>query len=130
MTAPVATRQLQSMLRDCRARTLELVVDLAPDQLLGPQLDIVNPLLWEIGHLAWFHEHFALRRLEGRNSLLPDADALYDSSAVPHDDRWTLPLPSLDRTLNHMPSVPDPPLGRLARPPASGAESYLDPPVA
>jgi gamma-glutamyl hercynylcysteine S-oxide synthase len=125
MTAPVATRQLQSMLRDCRARTLELVVDLAPDQLLGPQLDIVNPLLWEIGHLAWFHEHFALRRLEGRNSLLPDADALYDSSAVPHDDRWTLPLPSLDRTLDYMRSVQDALLGRLAGPTASEDESYL-----
>ncbi len=125
MTAPVATRQLQNMLRDCRTRTLELVVDLAPDQLFGPRLDIVNPLLWEIGHLAWFHEYFALRRLEGRNSVLPDADALYDSSVVPHDDRWSLPLPSLDRTLEYMRSVQDALLARLAGPTASADESYL-----
>ena len=71
MTAPVATAQLQNMLRDCRTRTLELVVDLEPEQLFGPRLDIVNPLIWEIGHLAWFHEYFALRRLEGRKALLP-----------------------------------------------------------
>ena len=62
MTAPVASTRLIEMLRDARARTLELVVDLEPEQLFGPRLDIVNPLLWEIGHLAWFHEHFILRR--------------------------------------------------------------------
>jgi DinB family protein len=42
------------MLESSRARTLELVVDLDPDELLGPRLDIVNPLLWEIGHIGWF----------------------------------------------------------------------------
>ncbi|RZK82966.1 MAG: ergothioneine biosynthesis protein EgtB, partial [Methylobacterium sp.] len=46
--------QLLAMLQDSRARTLELVAGLGPDQLIGPRLDIVNPLLWEIGHLAWF----------------------------------------------------------------------------
>ena len=41
---------------DVRQRTIELVADLSDEQLLGPRLPIVNPLLWEIGHTAWFQE--------------------------------------------------------------------------
>ncbi len=50
------TEQLTGMLVDSRRRTLELVSDLDDEQMLGPQLRIVNPPLWEIGHLAWFQE--------------------------------------------------------------------------
>ena len=125
MTASVAATRLIDMLRDSRARTLELVVDLAPEQLFGPRLEIVNPLLWEIGHLAWFHEYFALRRLDGRDPLLPNADALYDSSLVPHDARWDLPLPSLEQTLDYMRRVQDALVQRLDRPVASEEQSFL-----
>jgi iron(II)-dependent oxidoreductase len=37
---------------DARERTFELVADLSDEQLMGPPLAIVNPLLWEIGHVA------------------------------------------------------------------------------
>ena len=30
------------MLKDARQRTLDLIVDLSDDQLMGPNLDIVN----------------------------------------------------------------------------------------
>jgi iron(II)-dependent oxidoreductase len=125
MTVPVTAARLADMLRDSRDRTLELVAGLSPEQLLGPRLDIVNPLLWEIGHLAWFHEHFALRRLDGGDTLLPEADHLYNSALVPHDTRWDLPLPSLDRTLEYMRAVQDALVSRLDRPLASEEESFL-----
>jgi iron(II)-dependent oxidoreductase len=125
MTAPTASAHLVEMLRDARARTLELVVDLEPEQLLGPRLDIVNPLLCEIGHLAWFHEYFILRRVDGRASLLPNADALYNSATVPHDDRWQLPLPSLDGTLEYMSGVQSALTQRLKHPIANEEESFL-----
>lgn len=48
----VRTEQLAGMLVDTRKRTLELVSDLNDEQMMGPQLRIVNPPLWEIGHLA------------------------------------------------------------------------------
>ena len=47
---------------DARARTVALVEDLTDEQLMGPRLGIVNPLWWEIGHLAWFQEKWVLRR--------------------------------------------------------------------
>ena len=59
------TEQLASMLVDTRKRTLELVSDLNDEQMMGPQLRIANPPLWEIGHLAWFQEYWCLRRPRG-----------------------------------------------------------------
>jgi len=38
---------LAAWVRDARQRTLEVVADLSDEQLLGPQLRIVNPLLWD-----------------------------------------------------------------------------------
>ncbi len=99
------TEELSALLRDARERTFELIDDLDEDQLLGPQYDIVNPPLWEIGHLAWFHERWGLRDLDGDNPLREDADELYDSIAINHDTRWDLPLPSYDETRDYMRGV-------------------------
>jgi hypothetical protein len=63
------TERLASMLVDSRKRTLELVSDLSDEQMIGPQLRIVNPPLWEIGHLAWFQERWNLRRLTDEDFL-------------------------------------------------------------
>jgi iron(II)-dependent oxidoreductase len=125
MTEPVSSARLTDYLADARARTLELVDGLDTTQLMGPCLDIVNPVLWEIGHVAWFHEYFALRRLDGGSPRLPDADALYNSSTVPHDVRWVLPLPSLQGTLDYMARVQDAMVRRLNRVMASEGETSL-----
>lgn len=113
------------MLKDSRARTLELVADLDSEQLIGPRLDIVNPPLWEIGHVAWFYEFFVLRLLDGSPRSFPDADALYDSSAVPHDARWHLPLPSLADTIGYLDRVQNALIKRLQAPVTSEEESKL-----
>jgi iron(II)-dependent oxidoreductase len=125
MTQQLSAAQLTEYLADARTRTLDLVRGLDAAQLMGPRLDIVNPLLWEIGHVGWFHEYFALRRLDGGAPRLPDADALYNSSTVPHDTRWELPLPSLQGTLDYMARVQDAMVQRLGRGVASPEESEL-----
>lgn len=108
MTA-VATRIetiLSALLEAARERTLALVAELAPGQWLGPRLDIVNPPLWEVGHLGWFEEYWCLRQEPERSpSLLRGADALYDSAQVPHQQRWILPLPDADHTLRYLADV-------------------------
>jgi len=96
---------LAEWVRDTRARTLALVADLSDDQLLGPRLPIVNPLLWEIGHLAWFQERWVLRHRHDRPPIRSDGDALYDSAQVPHATRWDLPLPSRADSLAYMGEV-------------------------
>jgi gamma-glutamyl hercynylcysteine S-oxide synthase len=101
MTTP-DTKQLVDWLRDSRRRTLAWIDDLDDAQLLGPRLSVVNPLLWEIGHVAWFQEKWVLRHARRRPPLRADGDGLYNSAEVPHDTRWDLRLPSRTDTLAYM----------------------------
>jgi iron(II)-dependent oxidoreductase len=121
----LAPATLAAWLTDARRRTLELVGDLSDEQLMGPRLPIVNPLLWEIGHLAWFHEKWVLRHAAGRAPLQSAADALYDSSAVPHAVRWDLPLLSRAETLRYMASVQEQILDLLDRRPPPPDLTYF-----
>jgi len=105
--------QLSAWVRDARQKTQEVVADLSDEQLMGPQLRIVNPLLWEIGHVTWFQEKWALRHAAGHAPVRADGDALYDSAAVAHDTRWSLPLPSRAETLAYMTTVRDRVLERI-----------------
>jgi iron(II)-dependent oxidoreductase len=116
---------LAEWVREARERSLALVADLSPHELMGPRLAIVNPLRWEIGHVAWFQETWALRDGLGERPLRADGDALWDSSAVPHDTRWDLPLPSVEDTKAYMRAVRDRLLDRLASGPADPAFLYL-----
>jgi gamma-glutamyl hercynylcysteine S-oxide synthase len=109
---------------DARQRTLSLVADLTDAQLLGPKLAIVNPLLWELGHIAWFQERWVLRR-PGKPSVLTDADALYDSSVVAHATRWDLPLPARADTLAYLARVLECILEPLGHREPSPEEAYF-----
>src|SRR5437773_1347862 len=62
-----STEWLAEAVRDARERTFEIVADLSDEQLMGPRLSIVNPLRWEIGHLAWFQEFWGGPAMGGRS---------------------------------------------------------------
>jgi gamma-glutamyl hercynylcysteine S-oxide synthase len=100
------------------------MADLADGDLLGPRLDIVNPPLWEAGHIAWFQENWVLRHHLGHAPILGGADALFDSSAVPHAARWNLPLPSRSETVQLLEQVRDRVLENIERL-ASGRGRYF-----
>jgi iron(II)-dependent oxidoreductase len=112
-------------LQDTRSRTLELIEGLNKQQLIGPKLDTVNPLIWEIGHVAYFYELWILRHLDGADSFLINADELYDSINIAHNDRWDLPLLSLDDTKNYMQQVHDAVIKRLKEGKTSEQDIYL-----
>jgi ergothioneine biosynthesis protein EgtB len=111
-------RQLHDALRDARRNTLALLDDLDELQWTVPHLPVINPPLWELGHLGWFMERWCLRRDEaGRISgapLLASADRWYDSSRVPHAARWMLDLPVNAITRSYIAEVLDRTLARLA----------------
>lgn len=121
----IGDTELAAWVRDARLRTLELVADLSDEQLLGPRLPIVNPLLWEIGHIAWFQEKWVLRAAGGQAPLRADGDSLYDSAAVAHDTRWDLPLPSRAGTVAYLISVRDRILERIEQGKLTESERYF-----
>ena len=106
MKCEIAT-QLAEWVYDARQRTFDLVADLDDGQLIGPYLPIVNPPLWEIGHVAWFQEKWVLRHGCKHKPIRGDADALWDSIAIAHDTRWALSIPSRKQTLAYMCDVRD-----------------------
>ena len=116
---------LAAWVRDARRRTMEVVEDLSDEQLHGPQLRIVNPLLWEIGHVTWFQEKWALRHAGGEAPMRADSDSLYDSAAIPHDTRWNLRLPSRDDTLAYMRAVRNRVLERIERGNLTESDRYF-----
>ena len=68
----------------------------------------LNPPHWEFGHLIWFQEFWVHRHgLQSNPSLLADADTLFNSSGIAHDDRWQLQLPSPEILLNYFSEVTD-----------------------
>ncbi len=98
------------------------------DRLLGPLLPIVNPPIWEIGHVGWFQEYWCLRSQpsgEFAPSILPGADALYDSMKVAHDDRWGLPLPDFEATRAYLANVLERVQERVRREPENERLAYF-----
>lgn len=98
-------RQLDIALRDARHHTLARFDALAAagyDQAaLVPHLAILNPPMWELGHVAWFAEWFVLRKAASSqpgsaigHSLLAHSDERFDSNTVAHGIRWELDLPA------------------------------------
>ena len=116
---------LIAALKDARHRTLGLVSDLNEEQLRVPLLPIINPIVWEIGHLGWFQEKWVLRHTRSQPPLISNADALWDSAAVAHDTRWNLPLLSIADTRAYLSSVLERVIEGLDSRPLSEEEAYF-----
>ncbi|MGH8688592.1 MAG: selenoneine synthase SenA [Burkholderiales bacterium] len=120
--------RLRTMLHEARARTARATAGFEGARLLGPKLAIVNPPLWELGHVGWFQERWCLRTARSgtaMDSILPGADVRYDSSTVPHGARWDLPLPTLEATHRYLEDVLGRVLARLEREPENAALAYF-----
>ena len=54
-------QQILAWLACAHRRTRGVYEDLDAEQQIGPPLPIVNPPRWEVGHVGWFTEKWALR---------------------------------------------------------------------
>jgi iron(II)-dependent oxidoreductase len=107
--------QLAQWLDEAHARTRDLFRHIDGARLKVPLLPVVNPPLWELGHVAYFHEFWIHRRGDAHaDSLVKHADGLYDSAKVAHDSRWQLDLPDLDATWRYLEKVRERTLDLLA----------------
>ena len=100
------TARLREWLADAHRLTRELTQFIGDDGPAVPLLAIVNPPLWELGHIAWFQEFWLQRGGDfAAPSLLPHADRCYDSARVAHDTRWSLALPDARATRAYVDTV-------------------------
>jgi iron(II)-dependent oxidoreductase len=100
----LAGTALAEALRDARATTLARTLDRSDADWRVPRQPGVNPIAWELGHLAWFAEFWILRGphvLGGdgfvnasRAPTIAGPDAIFDSARLAHDPRWRVALPS------------------------------------
>lgn len=100
----LAGAELVAALRDSRARTLALVNDLTPAQWSPPYQLGVNPIAWELAHIAWFAEFWILRGPQHRDAQgyaqaaqpprFAGPDSLLDSAQLAHARRWTETMPT------------------------------------
>lgn len=118
-------KTLMRELEESRRRTLELVADLDEEQMMGPLLSIVNPPLWEIGHVAWFQERWILRHLYGQEPVDSRVDELYNSAEVAHDHRWEIPLLPRQVVSDYMKEVLHRVLERLDSAPLTEEQVYF-----
>jgi iron(II)-dependent oxidoreductase len=121
----LSAHALAGWVREASGRLTDLVADLDVEQLVGPKLPIVNPLIWEIGHVTWFQEIFVLRNGLGEPPIIDRADVIWDSGAIPHDTRWSLTVPTREETLDYIRDVTDRVCDRLTRPDASAQLRYI-----
>ncbi|MBE7417648.1 MAG: ergothioneine biosynthesis protein EgtB [Ideonella sp.] len=108
---------LAAALADTRRHTLATFA--AYRQHLGndcavPYSGELNPPRWEVGHIQWFQDWWLARNPQRTRGAAADplvprpaprragADALFDSSRVPHRERWTLPLPTAGALLDDL----------------------------
>lgn len=86
--------------------TQAIISKLDPGQEKVEILPGLNPPYWEFGHLIWFHEFWVHRHgLTSNPSFLAEADIVFNSSEIIHDDRWWAKLPSIDVLMNYFSDV-------------------------
>lgn len=94
-----------------------------------PCLPELEPPLWVLGHVGWYQERWIGRNLQRHRgpqadagapqlpSVLKHADFWWDGRRVPHDARWSVPLPPLDETRAYLLQTLESTLDLLARTP-------------
>jgi iron(II)-dependent oxidoreductase len=93
---------LSQWLEESNCITRHILENIPAADHIVPQLHILNPPLWEFGHLTWFHEFWVHRGGQVSNPpFMVDADYLFNSTEIAHQDRWSTPMPSLDSLLEY-----------------------------
>ena len=99
---------LEKWLEESNQITRQILINLQEGEERVPCLPILNPPLWEFGHLSWFHEFWVHRDGQiNQASFMTNADYLFNSSEIAHQDRWSISMPSLDDLLEYNQSVID-----------------------
>ena len=98
-------QQIAHRLIDTRKRELDLIRDLSAEQMVGPMLRIVEPPIWELGHVGWFQDRWILQNLDHQEPSDQKAEDLYNSFNIPNAERWDLAFPSRGQTFEYITDI-------------------------
>ena len=131
----LAGAALADALRDARATTLARTLDRGDGDWRVPQQAGVNPIGWELGHLAWFAEFWILRgphttAADGfvsaaRAPAIAGPDAIFDSARLAHAERWRVALPTRAELLARLARQLEACLAAIPRDGADDAAHYF-----
>jgi iron(II)-dependent oxidoreductase len=100
-------------LLEARTRTFHLVAPLTDDELRMQHDPLMSPILWDLGHIAYFEELWLTRNLEGPIEFV-EMPGLFNPFEHPRARRGALPLPGLAECRAIMDDIRRRVLGRLA----------------
>jgi iron(II)-dependent oxidoreductase len=99
MTATAALNQasrvtIAEKLSEARTRTLQLLLPLSDGDLRAQHDSLMSPILWDLGHIAYFEELWLTRNLNGPIEFV-EMPGLFNPFEHPRSERGLLPLPTL-----------------------------------
>src|SRR6185503_11111658 len=89
---PGLAERIATELERARARTLAFVDQLDQADLWAQHSPLMSPVVWDLAHIGNYEELWLLRALDGRASLDPALDDLYNAFEHPRWSRPSLPL--------------------------------------
>ncbi|MDQ6830671.1 MAG: ergothioneine biosynthesis protein EgtB [Gemmatimonadota bacterium] len=98
--SPSVTR-IAALLEDARAHTLKLVAPLSEEELRTQHDPLMSPILWDLGHIAYFEELWLTRNLDGPIEF-SEMPGMFNPFEHPRRVRGALPLPSIEQWLEIM----------------------------
>ncbi len=121
---PRTPDELLAGILDARRHSLRQVEDFAEAQWRGPYLQIVNPAIWELAHMAFFYEVFVVRPLARTPPLIERGDELFDSFVAEHTERWKVPY-TPQQVLDYLQRVEEHVVALVRQGPSDAAARYL-----
>ncbi|MBA3258402.1 MAG: ergothioneine biosynthesis protein EgtB [Gemmatimonadales bacterium] len=100
-------------LLEARERTLLLVAPLSDEDLRLQHDPLMSPILWDLGHIAYFEELWLTQNLDGPIEFV-EMPGMYNPFEHPRSTRGALPLPGLHECRTILDEIRGRVLARLA----------------
>ena len=107
------TAAIASQLAEARARTFLLLAPLSDEDLRAQHDPLMSPVLWDLGHIAYFEELWLTRNLNGPIEFV-EMPGLFNPFEHPRSERGKLRLPTLSECREIMEEIRGRVLSRLA----------------
>ena len=106
-------RRIVRELLEARARTFLLTAPLTDEELRAQHDPLLSPILWDLGHIAYFEELWLTHNLDGPIEFV-EMPGLFNPFEHPRSERGSLPLPGMAHCQEIMEEIRKRVLERLA----------------